>query len=165
MDNEVAHLQCSVIDSQSTKSFSWPWSSQRSHYSSLKLFRIWQVSGLIPSLNIQHTDYGPLRFTQSAQTTRSFQILSQLLFINPLNAELNPICCLLALLGAHHFLHVSRIRVNYPTSEHHTACSAAKLLTQTATKPAHLQEASVPRSCEKNYCNLLSGVRVRDVIH
>jgi len=32
--------------------------------------------------------------------------------INPLNAELNPICCLLALLGAHHFLYVSRIRVN-----------------------------------------------------
>ena len=30
--------------------------------------------------------------------------------INPLNAELNPICHLLALLGAH-FLHVSRIRV------------------------------------------------------
>jgi len=32
--------------------------------------------------------------------------------INPLNAELNPICHLLALLGAHHILHVSRIRVN-----------------------------------------------------
>ena len=31
--------------------------------------------------------------------------------VNPLNAELNSICCLLALLGAHHFLHVSRIRV------------------------------------------------------
>ena len=31
--------------------------------------------------------------------------------INPLNAELNPICYLLALLGAHSFLHVSRIRV------------------------------------------------------
>ena len=30
---------------------------------------------------------------------------------NPLNAELNPICYLLALLGAHRFLHVSRIRV------------------------------------------------------
>ena len=28
-----------------------------------------------------------------------------------LNAELNPICHLLALLGAHHILHVSRIRV------------------------------------------------------
>ena len=33
------------------------------------------------------------------------------LHINPLNPELNPICYLLALLGAHHFLHVSRIRV------------------------------------------------------
>ena len=32
--------------------------------------------------------------------------------INPLNAELNPTCHLLALLGAHHILHVSRIRVN-----------------------------------------------------
>jgi len=33
---------------------------------------------------------------------------------NPLNAELNPICCLLALLGAHHFLHISRIRIKTP---------------------------------------------------
>jgi len=30
--------------------------------------------------------------------------------INPLKPELNPICYLLALLGVHHFLHVSRIR-------------------------------------------------------
>ena len=32
--------------------------------------------------------------------------------LNTLNAELNPMCHLLALLGAHHILHVSRIRVN-----------------------------------------------------
>ena len=32
--------------------------------------------------------------------------------INPLNAELNPICHLLALLGAHHIFHVSELRVN-----------------------------------------------------
>jgi len=32
-------------------------------------------------------------------------------YIYPLNAELNPICHLLALLGAHHILHVSRVRV------------------------------------------------------
>jgi len=31
--------------------------------------------------------------------------------LNPLKPELNPICYLLALLRAHHFLHVSRIRV------------------------------------------------------
>jgi hypothetical protein len=48
---------------------------------------------------------------------KKFSILN----INPLNAELNPICYLLALLGAHHFLHVSRIRVN--TSAH---CSGRK---------------------------------------
>ena len=36
-------------------------------------------------------------------------------YINPLNAELNPICYLLTLLGAHHFLHVSRIRVKLLT--------------------------------------------------
>jgi hypothetical protein len=33
--------------------------------------------------------------------------------VNPLNAELNAICHLLALLGAHHILHVSRIRVKH----------------------------------------------------
>ena len=37
------------------------------------------------------------------------------LYINPLKPELNPICYLLALLGAHHCLHVSRIRVKLLT--------------------------------------------------
>jgi len=43
--------------------------------------------------------------------------------INPLNAQLNPICHLLALLGTHHILHVSRIRVkdkwSYPSTNLH----------------------------------------------
>jgi hypothetical protein len=34
--------------------------------------------------------------------------------LNPLNAKLNPICHLLALLEAHHILHIGRIRVNVP---------------------------------------------------
>jgi hypothetical protein len=33
-------------------------------------------------------------------------------YINPLNAELNPICHLLVLLGAHHIFHVSGLTVN-----------------------------------------------------
>jgi len=33
--------------------------------------------------------------------------------VNTLDAELNPICHLLALLGAHHILHVSGLMVNY----------------------------------------------------
>jgi len=36
---------------------------------------------------------------------------------NPLNAELNPICHLLALLGAHHIFHVSGLRVNKKESD------------------------------------------------
>jgi len=37
--------------------------------------------------------------------------------IKPLNAELNPICHLLALLGSHHILHVSRVRVKVRSCE------------------------------------------------
>jgi hypothetical protein len=33
--------------------------------------------------------------------------------IDPLNAELNPICHFPALVGAHHILHASRARVKY----------------------------------------------------
>jgi len=42
--------------------------------------------------------------------TKTVDTTNTLLFFNPLNPELNPICYLLALL-AHHFLHVSRIMV------------------------------------------------------
>jgi len=37
--------------------------------------------------------------------------IRKIVYINPLNAELNPICYMLALLGAHLILHVSRVRV------------------------------------------------------
>ena len=47
------------------------------------------------------------------QITREYRNIEILL--NPLNPKLNPICYLLALLGAHHFLHVSRIRVKLLT--------------------------------------------------
>ena len=40
---------------------------------------------------------------------------SSALQVNPLNPELNPICYLLALLRAHHFLYVSRIRIKLLT--------------------------------------------------
>ena len=46
--------------------------------------------------------------------TYCFYKVMFLTVVNPLNAELNPICHLLALFGAHHILHVSRIRVNLP---------------------------------------------------
>jgi hypothetical protein len=50
----------------------------------------------------------PEQFTNTCRKDKMWQKSP----VNPLNAELNPICHLLALLGVHHFLHVSRIRVN-----------------------------------------------------
>jgi hypothetical protein len=40
------------------------------------------------------------------------KIIFGFVHFNPLNAELNPICHLLALLRAHHISHVSGLRVN-----------------------------------------------------
>ena len=45
------------------------------------------------------------------QTTR---VVGCVVDFNPLNTQLNPICHLLTLLGAHHILHVSSIRVKLP---------------------------------------------------
>jgi hypothetical protein len=47
----------------------------------------------------------------SEKNTYFKQHISFTRFFNPLNAELNFICHLLALVGVHHILHVSRIRV------------------------------------------------------
>ena len=53
--------------------------------------------------------------TQTRQVKTSIPSQVSCMDINPLNPELNPICYLLALLGAQHFLHVSRIRVKLLT--------------------------------------------------
>ena len=61
----------------------------------------------------------PREYSVAAILLLLFMVLISLLsvlnllyfYINPLNPELNPICHLLALLGTHHILHVSRIRV------------------------------------------------------
>ena len=58
-----------------------------------------------------------------AQTYKLYIVLC---FLNPLNAELNPICHLLTLLGAHPVFHISRIRVN-PTAWVSTSSVAAKV--------------------------------------
>jgi len=60
-----------------------------------------------------------IRRVQVNQDSLKLNVTHQLLAyaddVNPLNPELNPICYLLALLGAHHFLRVSRIRVKLLT--------------------------------------------------
>jgi hypothetical protein len=53
--------------------------------------------------------------------------------INPLNAELNPICHLTALVGAHHILHVSTIRTDLHLAPR-LGMSAASLISPHAFK-------------------------------
>jgi hypothetical protein len=69
-----------------------------------------RVSQLKIKVQIQET-----RMTQHAEINIVVLVrvcpLMQYDSFNPLNAELNPMCHLLALLGVHHFLHVSRIKV------------------------------------------------------
>jgi len=57
--------------------------------------------------DIQQKIEGRMEVTERRRR-RGKQLLDDL---NPLNAKLNPICHLLALLGAHPIFHVSRIRV------------------------------------------------------
>ena len=62
---------------------------------------------------IHGTEISPI--TETAKINILFTTPTIYRNINPLKPELNPMCCLLALLGAHHFLHVSRIRVKLLT--------------------------------------------------
>jgi len=63
------------------------------------------------SLCLLGKDYNPC-FTKRYTTRGIYSIIYRFEKFNPLNAELNPICHLLTLLGAHPIFHISRIRVN-----------------------------------------------------
>ena len=64
------------------------------------------------SHNFAH-HYEPLIKCQQTYTHRYISGAFTHCLFNPLNAELNPIRHLLALVGARHIVHVGRIRVNY----------------------------------------------------
>ena len=65
-------------------------------------------SGLVPKLSTNFEQI--LSRANGNFYEKDMVLVPSIIIINPLNAELNPICHLLALLGVH-FLHVSRIRV------------------------------------------------------
>ena len=72
----------------------------------------WRMEWVASSIHT-NSEHGVSSITMAdAHTTAASSRLNWLpRRFNPLNTELNPICYLLALLGAHHFLHVSRIWV------------------------------------------------------
>ena len=68
----------------------------------------------------------PKCFNASASSSGSLNFVltkvnKTIKIINPFNAELNRICHLMALLGAHHIFHVNGLRVNITTGRHPTS--------------------------------------------
>jgi len=70
-------------------------------------------SSIRPSCNVSSSSVTVLKaiFSKSHFYQRCAHLLFRGRAINPLNAELNPICHLLVVLGAHLILHISRISV------------------------------------------------------
>jgi len=76
--------------------------------------------------------------------------------INPLNAELNPICHMLALLGAHHILHVSRIRVKQHNLRRQTPNLQRKKVSTNFTKTrSHLKIENAKWETRSKFSSLL----------
>ena len=77
-----------------------------------------------------------------------------------LNAELNPICHLLVLLGAHHILHFSRIRVKYASDSIRPLTTSTRIGLFTHSRSETV--ISISSSNETNslsLCGLLLRVR------
>ena len=55
---------------------------------------------------------GMVATLEKSKTRERLSVTLHVRFFNPLNTQLNHTCHLLVLLGAHHILHVSRVRVN-----------------------------------------------------
>jgi hypothetical protein len=77
-----------------------------------------ETTGSVPDIvHIGKEAQGGVSASVHAYDVKMFSLAYVIGFIakrllNPLNAELNPICHLLAFFGAHHILHIRRIRVN-----------------------------------------------------
>jgi hypothetical protein len=67
--------------------------------------------------------------------------------LNPLNTEINPVCPLLTLFGAHHIFHVSRLRVKL--SAHTPDINASQI--RVKSRPFPLVRPSTPCCCQV-YC-------------
>ena len=81
-----------------------------------RMLHYWRDSAFILkfSVSVSNSSFKTINrcnhIVKTSQCMSNYKVYFNVSF-NPLNAELNPICCLLALLEAHHFLHVTRIRV------------------------------------------------------
>ena len=100
-------------------------------------------------LNLQEPS-GPVQFCNGIPLPLPLQVC---LCINPLNAKLNPICHLLALLGAHPILHVSRLRVKQAPNYVITTGTTAPF----EPRPSSEASASCPYSLQHSFPNFLAS--------
>ena len=75
----------------------------------------WNKPSGVSSQQYTNSAHHPYKILETVIILRPIPYFLRPAAFNPLNPELNPICYLLALLGAQHFLHVSRIRVKLLT--------------------------------------------------
>jgi transposase len=98
---------------------------------------------------------------------RNYQTLclSRIFTLTPLNTKLNPICHLLALLAAHHIIHVSRIRVNPLNTKLNPICHLLALLA--AHHIIHASRIRVnPLNTKLNpICHLLALLANHHILH
>jgi len=92
------------------------WCSWQNNFQCATFIYHWVHCASTPDSSLNYVQFNAIKL--SMQHSVSFMLPQRrvsCLQVNPLNAELNPFCYLLALLGAHHFFHVSRIRVKLLT--------------------------------------------------
>jgi hypothetical protein len=68
------------------------------------IFLQFNITAILRIFNVLFGEFGVIRMCLNVNCVHRW--------LNPLNAELNPICHLLTFLGAHPIFHISRIRVN-----------------------------------------------------
>ena len=104
-------------------------------------------------------------FSTLPHKRHDFRVKKKISYINPLKAELNPICHLLALLGAHHILHISRIKVNPSNAKLNPICHLLALLG--AHHILHVSRIKVnPSNAMLNpICHLLALLGAHHILH
>jgi len=105
----VRYLTCSDITNRAQSV-----SNGTCRHTSQRLTNLLSLLQYIPlEVNLVYQIIKIISICRRAESSKEFNPAAQ--FLNPLNPELNPICYLLALLRAHHSLHVNRIRVKLLT--------------------------------------------------
>jgi hypothetical protein len=107
----------------------------------------------------------PLTRSVCSASCTTHRIIHSGMPINPINTKLNPTCHLLALLQAHHILHISRIRVNPLKAQLNPTCHLLALLQ--AHHILHISRIRVnPLNAQLNpTCHLLALLQAHHILH